>query len=213
MLVIFDCDGVLVDSEPPANRVLRDSLARYGLDLPLPEVMARFVGSTMAGVEDRARTMGAELPPGWLDEIYRETFVALEGIPAMPGVIAAIDGLEAAGTRTCIASNGPMAKMEVSLAASGLWARFAGRIFSAHEVGVAKPDPGLFLHAARAMGVDPAETVVVEDSASGMKAAQAAGMRCLAFVPAGQDVSALGATAFHAMADLPDLVLEASCGS
>lgn len=181
--VLFDCDGVLVDSEPVTNRVLRDDLAKYGLDMPVEQVISLFVGGTMAGVMVEARKMGAALPDDWLDHIYGQMFAALEAeCEVIPGVPAMLDALDRAGIGYAVGSNGPMAKMEVTLVRCGLWDRVEGRVFSSHDCPAPKPAPDVYLKAADAAGMSPAQCVVVEDSASGAKAGKAAGMRCFGYV-------------------------------
>ena len=144
-LVIFDCDGVLVDSEPITNQILVDNLARYGLQVSLADCMTLFVGGTMRGVETRARELGADLPKDWIDEIYGDIYARLrQGLPSVRGIEAVLDRLEAADIPYCVASNGSEEKMEITLGATGLARRFEGNRFSAHTLGVAKPDPRLF---------------------------------------------------------------------
>lgn len=205
-LVIFDCDGVLVDSEAITARVLADNLGRAGLPMTGSEAMALFLGRLMADVGETARAMGADLGPDWLNEIYSEIYAALaDGTPVITGVPDMLDRLDAAGIRYAVASNGSLEKMQITLGQNGLWERFEGARFSAHVIGVAKPDPGLFLAAAAAFGVDPGRCVVVEDSATGLRAAIAAGMRPLAYAPQGDagGLGDLGVEMFPAMADLP----------
>ena len=208
-LVIFDCDGVLVDSEPATNQLLAENLTANGLPISRDEAISLFVGGTMKSVMIKAREMGADLGDEWLDEIYEAMFERLaEGLPPIPHLDRVFTAIDMAGLRTCVASNGPMRKMEITLTGAGLSERFEGRIFSAHEVGIAKPDPGLFLHAAREMGVDPERCVVIEDSASGVRAAQGAGMRCFGYT-ADTDPAKLtpfGAIPFSSMAELPGLL-------
>lgn len=184
--VIFDCDGVLVDSEPLSNAVLIASFARHGLEVSERELEEQFLGGTIWSVGERARAMGARLPGTWVDETYAEIYAALRrGTPAMPGIHALLDSLDAARVPYAVASNGSIEKMQITLGQTGLWPRFEGRMLSAHVAGVAKPDPGLFLKAAEALGQIPGACTVVEDSATGCKAARAAGMRCLGFAPNG----------------------------
>ena len=176
-MVIFDCDGVIVDSEGITNRVIQENLKTYGLDLALDEIMRLFVGGTMQGVMDLARNMGAKLPDSWLDEIYPEMHAALAiEVEAVPGAIAVLDALDAAGVPYAIGSNGPHAKMEVTLVRTGLKDRLKGRIYSREDVPNPKPAPDVYLLAAKNAGVSPDRCVVIEDSASGAKAGVAAGM-------------------------------------
>ena len=208
-LVIFDCDGVLVDSEVIAIRVLVKNLKGHGLTLTHARAAQIFVGGTIAGDADKARAMGADLGPNWVAEIYEEIHGALAaGTPVIAGIPEILDRLDAAGLPYCVASNGSEDKMRITLGQNGLWDRFEGRMFSAHSLGVAKPDPGLFLAAAQSVGAVPAACVVIEDSTTGVRAAIAAGMRCLGFAAEGNGAALvdLGAEAFTAMAELPRLL-------
>lgn len=208
-LVIFDCDGVLVDTEPTANAVLVEVLREIGLEMGLDESMATFRGHSMqacwAIVEAR---LGRPLPEGFAAEFDRRELEAFARAPLeMPGLAAALARIDALGLATCVASNGEHEKMRVTLGAAGLLERFAGRIFSAaSDVARGKPHPDVFLLAARRLGFDPAACVVVEDSPLGVQAARAAGMRVLGFareVEAGALRSA-GADVFFDLAELPD---------
>ncbi len=219
--MVFDCDGVLVDTEPPANRVLQEALAALGLALPIDEVHRRYVGLPMDAVVERIEAeLGRALPDGWLDRLQRETFARFrrDGVRAIPGAPEAVAAVQARGIPTCVASSGEHEKMRLTLGATGLLDRFAGRIFSATDVPRGKPHPDLFLHAAARMGADPARTVVVEDSVPGVRAAVAAGMRALGYAPDAPDASdaddahgadalaAAGAEVFRDMRTLPELL-------
>lgn len=210
-LVIFDCDGVLVDTEGPTNEVLAANLTGYGFDVTAQECVALFVGGTMASVGQRVREMGYPLPPDWTDEIYATMFARLAaGVDVIPGVVDLLDLLDRVAIPYCVGSNGPMEKMEITLVNTGLMDRLRGRIYSPHVIGLAhaKPAPGLYRHAAKAMGVDPAEAVVIEDSVNGAKGAQAAGIRCLGFTreTSAEALSAVGAEPFQAMEDVAGLL-------
>lgn len=210
-LVIFDCDGVLVDSEPLSNQVTVDALDDLGLPMTLDEAMGHFMGKSMTQVAAIARGMGAPLPgtdAEWIAELYAETYARLrQGVDAIPGVVAVLDALDAAGVPYCVASNGSDEKMDITLGATGMAARFKCKRFSAHTLGVSKPDPELFYIAAKYMSVPPARAVVVEDSASGALGAQRARMRCFGYAPEGGDaLEAVGAQVFTDMADLPSLL-------
>ena len=204
-LVIFDCDGVLVDSEPITNQLLRDDLATRGLDLPLAEIMNLFVGGTIKGASETAMEMGADLPGNWVETFYEATFEALaRGTPLINGVTEVLDALDAARVPYVVASNGPERKMDITLGQHpGVYARLQGRIFSAHTVGIAKPDPGLYLVAAGQ--VDAARIAVVEDSKSGCIAARRAGMRCLGLAEHddGARLAAEGAEVIHSLHEVP----------
>lgn len=205
--VIFDCDGVVVDSEGPTFAMLGEDLARHGLPLSVPDMEALFLGGTVAGVFTRGRALGASLPDDWVSDFYSRLYARLgEGTPLISGVLTVLDALDAAGIAYAIGSNGSARKMEVTLGQhAGLTARFKGHIYSAYSVAVPKPAPDLYLHAARALGVPPADCVVIEDSAAGAQAARSAGMRCMGYAPHGSGAGLLaeGAQIFTDMAELP----------
>ena len=209
-LVIFDCDGVLVDSEPVSNQALVENLAGHGLALTLERSIQLFVGGTMPGVMQKAISLGADLHDGWVDEIYAETYAALEdGVELMPGVKDLLALLDQHQIPSCVASNGSEDKMRITLGQNGLWPRFhPAAMFSAHSLGVAKPDPGLFLAAASHFGVQARDCLVVEDSATGALAAARAGMRCLGFAPEdnGEKLATQGAEVFSDMSEVPALI-------
>lgn len=208
--VLFDCDGILVDSEDIAFELLMDEFARHGLTLPRARLEAELLGLTMAGVADRARALGAALPGDWVPRFYDRLYARLEqGVPLVPGILDVFDRLDAAGIPYAVGSNGSDRKMEITLGQHPeLWARLKGRMFSGQTLGTPKPDPGLWLHAARALDAEPARCTVVEDSPTGARAARAAGMRCLAYAPRGDGAAMIreGALPFRAMADLPGLL-------
>lgn len=181
-MVIFDCDGVLVDSETLTNSVLQKNLADHGLDLSLDQVMDTFVGGTMAVVMVEARKLGAALPDDWLGNIYSNIFHALErSVELVPHVPALLDVLDKAGVAYAVGSNGPMRKMEITLGRTGLWDRLKGRAFSSHDCAAPKPAPDVYLKAAHLAGIDPSDCVVIEDSATGARAAVAANMPCFGY--------------------------------
>lgn len=207
--VLFDCDGVLVDSEALTQRLLARDLADHGLVLDPAEVGRLFMGGTMAGVMKTARGMGAALPDNWLDHIYARMFDALgQQCEIIPGVVQMLDQLDAAGVGYATCSNGPVAKMEVTLGRCGLWDRFEGRVFSAHDCPASKPAPDVYLKGAQMAGVDPARCAVIEDSGTGARAGVAAGMRVFGYA-AQTDAGQLAphcAELFDDMADLVDLL-------
>ena len=200
MLVIFDCDGVLVDSEPLSNRALSEALREIGLPLSVEQTTAAFKGRSWRSVEAHvAELLGGGVPPSLHpDYVARRDAAFRAGLRAVPGVEAALDALD--GTPACVASSGDHNKMRLTLGMTGLLERFEGRIFSATEVEHGKPAPDLFLHAARSMGVAPRDCVVVEDSPVGVEAARAAGMRVLGFGIDGGDAR------FDDMRELPRLL-------
>lgn len=206
--VIYDCDGVLVDSEDIANEVMADLIVEAGIPTTFEEVMSDYRGRSMATViESVTRRLGAEIPFDLAERYYRRIEAEFASrLRPVPGIRAALDAID---LPDCVASSGPHHKMEVTLRLTGLWERFAGRIFSAEDVGIGKPAPDLFLHAAAEMGFDPATTTVVEDSIPGVQAAVAAGMEVLAYAshtPA-EVLAAAGARPFQDMSELPALLL------
>lgn len=208
--VLFDCDGVLVDSEDIAFDLLMDEFATHGLTLPRARMEVEVLGLTMSGVADRARQLGAALPQDWVARFYDRLYARLaEGTPLIPGILQVLDRLDAAGIPYAVGSNGSDRKMEITLGQHpAVWARLQGRMFSGQTLGKPKPAPDLWLHAARMLGADPARCTVVEDSPTGARAARAAGMRCLAYAPHGDGARMIaeGAQPFRAMADLPGLL-------
>ena len=208
--VIFDCDGVVVDSEPASFDLLAQDLAAHGLTLPRAQLETVFLGGTIAGVFDTARGMGATLPDDWVDRFYDRLYVRLaQGTPLIPGILPVLNRLRAAGLPFGMGSNGSPAKMAITLGQHpAVLALFAGRMFSAQTLGRPKPAPDLYLHVAAVLGVAPARCVVIEDSPTGAKAAAAAGMRCFGYAPhgGGDALKAAGAVLFADMADLPVLL-------
>ncbi|UTS81727.1 HAD family hydrolase [Phaeobacter piscinae] len=209
-LVIFDCDGVLVDSETLSNQVLVDNLARHGLQLSLAECMDLFVGGTMADVRTKAIARGADLPQDWIAEIYEETYTRLrQGVDLVPGVSDLLALLQARGIAFCVASNGSEEKMRITLGQNGLWDLFHPHaMFSAHTLKTGKPDPDLFLAAACHFDVQTRDCLVIEDSENGAIAAARAGMRCLGFDPHGTGHRLTPHNAEHitTMTDVPRLI-------
>lgn len=207
--VIFDCDGVLVDSEPMTNIVIRDNLAGYGLEMSTQDVIGFFMGGTMRGIMDKAMALGARLPADWQDEIYAAMFEALEaGVEIIPGVAEMLDRLDAAGVGYAVGSNGPHAKMAITLKRTGLLERLEGRIYSREDVPRAKPAPDVYLKAALDAGMAPERCMVVEDSPSGARAGIAAGMFTAGFVAETprERLAPICDVLFGDMSELPGLI-------
>jgi HAD superfamily hydrolase (TIGR01509 family) len=179
-LLIFDCDGVLVDSERLSHGVLQQMLAELGVPLSLDATVERFIGTSLPVCLARVgELLGGALPEDFRSRFARRTRAAFEaGLQPVAGVERLLDGLR---TPCCVASNGNRSKVEFTLGHTGLLPRFAGRIFTADDVLHPKPAPGLLLHAARRMGAAPRHTTVVEDTPTGIAAAKAAGMRAIGF--------------------------------
>ncbi|UQW99775.1 HAD family hydrolase [Streptomyces sp. RerS4] len=207
-LVIFDCDGVLVDTERIAARVQVTLGARFGWPLTEAEVISLFLGLSDASVREQvAARLGDAVALEW-EESFRRLHAEAVDVGLSP-----VEGLPEALARitlpTCVASSGSHEKMRHTLGRTGLYEHFAGRIHSASEVPRGKPAPDLFLYAAARMGVDPAACVVVEDSPPGVEAARAAGMRSLGYAGGLTPAPALagpGTTVFTDMRDLPALL-------
>lgn len=180
-LVIFDCDGVLVDSEPIALRVLTEALAEAGVAMTAEDAQARFLGRSLAALcDDLRRDFGFDPGPAWLGRMRERLYEAFRAeLRPVAGVAAALDALAAP---FCVASSSQPERIALSLGLAGLAARFDGAMFSATMVARGKPAPDLFLHAAAAMGATPGACAVVEDSPAGVAAARAAGMRALGFL-------------------------------
>jgi HAD superfamily hydrolase (TIGR01509 family) len=184
--VIFDCDGTLVDSEFLSNEVIVEMVAEHGLVLSVDEAVRSFRGGKLADcVADLEARLGRSLPADFVPS-YRARVLDAFRTRLRP-VDGALELVRSLSQTICVASSGPVDKIELSLSLTGMLPFFAGRIFSSYEVGSWKPDPGLFLHAARAVGAAPAECAVVEDSLPGIRAGLAAGMTVFAFQPDGKD--------------------------
>jgi HAD superfamily hydrolase (TIGR01509 family) len=212
-LVIFDCDGVLIDSELIGARVEALELARIGIPLTETEILTRFLGMTAQAmyraveVEHR-RT----LPDGFAATVQMAIDAAFErDLQVIPGIHETLDRLR---TASCVASSSTLARLRHSLGLTGLYTRFAPHIFSAEQVARGKPAPDLFLHAAAEMACVPARCLVIEDSVSGVRGAIAAGMRVWGFIGGGHCADGHEARlrdagaerVFDDMTDLPGLL-------
>jgi HAD superfamily hydrolase (TIGR01509 family) len=205
-LVIFDCDGVLVDSDRISLRIQAERISALGLEMSYEDCVQDFLGLGMpATLRILAERLERPVPEGWeaeLDAAVRDGF--RRELTPVSGIVEALEEIELA---SCVASSGSHEKMRLTLSLTGLWDRFAGRIFSADEVRQGKPAPDLFLHAASRMSTPPERCIVVEDSPFGIAAAKAAGMSALGFAAATSAARLNGADAvFTAMEDLPGLI-------
>lgn len=200
-LIIFDCDGVLVDSESIMNRLLSENLSQHGLTLSPAECLTEFKGGSMLDVAGFAADRGVTLPETWADGFYRDVYAVFreEGVAVVDGIPELLAALDEAQIPYCVASNGSEEKMSITLGQNGLWERFKAACFSAHTYGPRKPDPTIFLAAANAFGVATDNVLVIEDSVSGVKAAKAAGMPCFGYAADGDgaELAAEGATVIH----------------
>jgi HAD superfamily hydrolase (TIGR01509 family) len=209
-LVIFDCDGVLVDSDRISLRIQAQRIAALGLETTYEECLSDFLGLGMpATLRILSERLGRPVPDAWVEELGAAVNEAFEHeLTPVPGIVEALDAIE---LPTCVASSGSHDKMRFTLGLTGLYARFAGRIFSAEEVRRGKPAPDLFLHAAARMGIPAEDCAVVEDSPFGVTAAKSAGMRVLGFGATTPLESLAEADAvFTAMTELPELVADGS---
>ncbi|UYO49482.1 HAD family hydrolase [Rhodopseudomonas palustris] len=199
-LVIFDCDGVLVDSELISCRVHAETLTRYGYPITPDQVAARFLGRS--GREAR-REIEAETGRRFADDIETNLLAALlrafaETLQPIPFVTEALDTL---GRPFCVASSGTLDRIQIALTHAGLMGRFAPHLFSAEQVAHGKPAPDLFLFAAAQMQATPERCVVIEDSVPGVLGAKAAGMTVLGFHGGGHCTEASAAALAAAGAD------------
>jgi HAD superfamily hydrolase (TIGR01509 family) len=211
-LVIFDCDGVLIESERLAVEIDIQMLAEIGWPLSREEIIERFMGRSYANMlKQMEGFLGHRVPQEWIarwEASYAQKLAAeLEPVEA---VSETIDALHAAGYQTCVASSSGHPQLERNLTTAELYDRLRGRIFSGTEVPNGKPAPDLFLHAAASLGFTPDRCVVIEDSRYGVQAARAAGMPVFAFAAGAmtplEALAGPGTTIFHDMRDLPGLI-------
>ena len=207
-LVIFDCDGVLVDSEPISVRTDVLVLGELGWPLTTEDIVERFVGRTHEYmVSEIEAQLGRPLADDWesrFAHLYREAFEA--ELAPVDGIVEALDRIT---IPACVASSGSHERLRFTLGLTGLYDRFEGRIFSASEVANGKPEPDLFLYAAERMGVAPRLCAVVEDSRYGVEAARAAGMRAFGYAGGMTPAPRLegpGTVVFDDMRELPELL-------
>ena len=210
LLVIFDCDGVLVDSEPIAARLTAEAVSELGWQMSPELAKAEFLGDTFRNIIRRVEAhIGRPVPPEWPAKSQANLLRALEReLQPVPGVRAAIDALRAAGAELAVGSQGTHEKMQLTLGVTGLLPFFEGRIFSASQVQHPKPATDLFLLAASTLGFAASQTVVVEDSTRGVKAALAAGMRILGYTASvGREaIIAAGAEPVDDLTQVPTLL-------
>ncbi|SDN79258.1 haloacid dehalogenase superfamily, subfamily IA, variant 3 with third motif having DD or ED [Methylobacterium phyllostachyos] len=216
-LVIFDCDGVLIDSEPLSLACLTTGLNRIGVAIDLATVRARFTGTSMPSIMAHiARDYGVTAPDGFVETVKAETLALFDTeLQAMRGVAEAVAAL---GLPACVASSSDPVRLRHSLTLTGLLPLFGAHVFSSAQVKRGKPFPDLFLFAAERMGVPPGACLVVEDSVPGVTAARSAGMRVAGFTggghwghdPAGSDLVRAGAARiFSDFSDLATIIAEA----
>ncbi|MDF3833372.1 HAD family hydrolase [Cupriavidus basilensis] len=213
--VIFDCDGVLVDSEPIVNRVLNEMLNELGIRISLEESTQWFLGRAVREeLGNIERRRGAPLPENWLSHWFVRRNAVLEAeVQAVPHVREAVSAIAGAGLPVCVASGADRVKVKLQLTRTGLVELFRQdereHIFSSTEVARSKPAPDVYLLAARTMNVDPARCAVIEDSPTGITAGVAAGMTVFGYAArnAADALLAAGAgSTFADMRELPELI-------
>ncbi len=183
-LVIFDCDGVLIDSEALVCRVGAEVFTAHGFPITAAEIARRFIGRSAAHMfGEIEKDTGRVLPETLRDDLKARVNAALAGeVAAMPGLVPLLDRLE---VPACVASSSDPERLRAALGAAGLYDRFHPHVYSAVQVPRGKPAPDLFLHAAARLGVDPGACLVIEDSLAGVAAALAAGMAVIGFTGGG----------------------------
>lgn len=211
-LVIFDCDGVLVDTEAVGGAVLQRILKARGEDLTIDEIDHRYRGWKLEDVaNDFFTRRGEPIDLGLPTEIRDRSMEALsQGVEAIAGAPALLRQVIAAGIDCCVASSGSIEKMHLTLGQTGLLPLLQSRLYTAQDVAKGKPAPDVFLHAARGMNKDPAQALVIEDSAAGAIGARAAGMRVIGYSGGRPEdeaaLSAVGAETVAQMDEIPPLI-------
>jgi len=210
MAVLFDCDGVLVDSERLVCRVEAELLTRWGWPLTASEVRAQFQGRSFSSIaRSIEQKLAGSLPDDWMYLWAMETAELFRAeLCEVRGVRAVLEQLVGQGTPIGVASQSPLPRVRISLGVCDLARFFGTRVFSSSMVARPKPAPDLYLYAAAQLGEAPERCIVIEDSATGVRAAVAAGMRVFGYA-ADADAGALaaaGARPFSDMAELPELI-------
>lgn len=207
--MIFDCDGVLVDSEAIANQVIVDIANSYGADIDLSYAISNFEGTSLQFVRSSIEQLiNGPLPAHFEKEYRRLSFEKFrKEIQPVKGIPELLDKLT---IPFCVASNGPTNKIILNLELTNILHHFKGAVFSAYEIQSWKPDPELFLHAAKTMGFAPQDCVVVEDSIHGVKAAIAGGFDVYALCKADKKAffNAAGAKTIHSISELEAVLLD-----
>jgi len=208
-LVIFDCDGVLVDSMDAAFSVSRDMAAELGITLTF-DAHERYFGIRDSDMfKDLADRHGTTLPDRFLNRVEaRKVALYRKGVPMITGALQAVRRITEAAVPLCVASSATLERTRLKLAPVGLLDFFGDYVFTGYDVPKGKPAPDLFLLAAATMGVASEDCIVIEDAAAGVQAAIAAGMQVLGYAPKGdrQGLSDMGADVFVSMAEVPGLI-------
>jgi len=205
--IIFDSDGVLVDSETLSAKVFQEMALELGLELDFEKAVEQFAGTSMKdNLQYIRENIQGPMPEDFEKEFRSRTYeVFKKELKAVPGIKEVIDKLQ---VPFCVASSGPIEKIRLNLGLVSLLDRFENRIFSSYDIGKWKPDPGIFLHAAREMGYKPVECLVIEDSAAGIRAAISGGFMVFALARKNrkEHFEQLGAVAFEDMKELERLL-------
>ena len=209
-LVIFDCDGTLVDTEAPSNQAFSKFLKGLDIDISPERLIHEFAGlSDQVILQKISQQTGVFIPDNSAAQVSQlQMDVFKDGVAPVPGVDEAIQLIKGNGYRLCVASTSSIERITFTLKGAGLLEHFGDRLFSATQVTRGKPFPDVFLHAAATMGNAPNECCVVEDTVHGVTAGTAAGMRVFAYSPRGEDeqFTKLGAVPFKSMSLLPSLI-------
>jgi HAD superfamily hydrolase (TIGR01509 family) len=205
--IIFDCDGVLVDTEKIGNGILLEMAAEYGFEMEIEDAYRNFNGRNLKDcflhIED---AIGAKLPESFEAEYREKSFEAFKTqVKPMEGVVSFIEKLHIA---YCVASSGPVEKIRLNLEASGLLDKFENKIFSSYQINSWKPDPGIFLYAANEMGFEVSDCIVLEDSKAGVKAGIDGGFRVFGLANGynNSDLEEEGAMLFYTYEELSDII-------
>ncbi|TFH27931.1 MAG: HAD family hydrolase [Bacteroidia bacterium] len=205
--IIFDSDGVLVDSETITAKVFQKMARELGFDLDFESAIENFTGTSMKeNLEFIEENIEGELPENFEKEFRQRSYEAFKtDLIPVKGIRSLIEKLR---VPFCVASSGPVEKIRLNLSLVNLLDNFENRIFSSYDIGSWKPDPGIFLHAASSMGFEPEECVVIEDSTSGIRAALAGGFKVYALSDGKKKKTfeLLGAIAFESMKELEGLL-------
>ena len=196
--VIFDCDGILVDSETIANQVLLSMSAEFGLEMTMEDAIKNFNGRRLKNIFDQIENLtGKKLPDSFETDFRKQTFETFKtDLKPVKGVTSFIDKLT---VPYCVASSGPVEKITLNLTTTGLIHNFENRIYSSYEINSWKPDPEIFIHASKQMGFDIEECIVIEDSVAGVIAGVKGGFKVYALANENnaQDLLNEGATVFY----------------
>lgn len=206
--ILFDCDGVLADSEPVVNRVVAADLSARGWPLTPDEAGAMFLGLAFPAMVPLVEAQVSPLPKDWTQDLKHRTAEAMSReVTPVPGAAELLSAVRAAGIPVALASNSSRVELDAKLTRLGFAEAFEGRVFSFEDVLHPKPQPDIYLAAASACGADPAECIVVEDSAAGVRAGVAAGCTVFGFcaVTEPEVLLAAGArTVFTQLSQLPE---------